>query len=171
MKKVKKKQMTEEEYRYIASLLGDKNFLVFGTGHDSELWRYSNKNGFTVFLENNDEWIDEHNDIYKVTYNTRLDQADFLLSEFKNGNTSNLEIRLPDFVTETQWDVILVDSPEGWAKHCPGRMQSLYAAYVLAKEHTHILVHDCDRYVEDLYTSEFFTNRINNFTKLRHFKK
>ena len=50
-------QMTEDEYRYIASFLGNKKFLVFGTGFDSNIWRFANKEGITLFLEHNSEWI------------------------------------------------------------------------------------------------------------------
>jgi len=45
-------QLTRVEYQYISNFLGDKNFLVFGTGRDTPYWRLCNKGGTTLFLEN-----------------------------------------------------------------------------------------------------------------------
>jgi uncharacterized protein (TIGR01627 family) len=165
-------QMTTEEYEYIASFLGDKNFLVFGTGYDSDLWRYANRQGKTIFLEHNTQWITNTEDTCQISYtcNLRKDK-DRLLEEYKQGMFSNLIIDLPSEVTTTTWDLILVDSPEGGKKkHYHGRMQSIYAAKQLASLETDIFVHDCDRYVEDVYSSVMFSKLIKELTKLRHFK-
>jgi len=50
MSHVKNGQMQRYEYEHISNFLGDVNFLVFGTGYDSDLWRYSKRFGKTVFL-------------------------------------------------------------------------------------------------------------------------
>lgn len=171
IKKTKGKQMTEEEYRYIASFLGDKNFLVFGLGYDSKLWRYANRNGFTIFLEHDPKWITSESDVFQISYTTKLTQADELLSEYRQGNFKNLSISLPNIVLKTEWDYIFVDSPQGYKDHYPGRMQSIYAASILANTDTHIFVHDCDRRVEDMYTREMFSQTVNQLTKMRHLKK
>ena len=170
MLETKGQQMTKEEYLYISSFLGDKNFLVFGTGYDSDFWRYANRNGETVFLENNKKWITNPNDTFEVLYTTNIKQADELLLKYKKGNSSLLEIKLPQEVLDTSWDCIFVDSPEGWNDNCPGRMQSIYAASKLANENTDIFIHDCDRYVEDLYSSVMFSKLIKELIKLRHYK-
>ena len=165
------KQMKREEYLYISKFLGGVNFLVFGTGHDSKFWRQSNQNGITIFLENLDEWIDkESKDTFKVEYSCILTDHKKLLNEYKNGIYSNLEIRLPDIVFETKWDVIFVDSPTGFANYCPGRMQSIFSAQKISNLTTDIFVHACDREVEDTYTKEMFLV-VNQLTKLRHLKK
>lgn len=167
MEKTNNRQMTEEEYRYVASFLGDKNFLVFGTGYDSDLWRRANKNGLTFFLENNKQWITNYKDTFVVNYNTKRTQAKKLLREYNKGNTEKLEIELPEQIKNISWDIIFVDSPEGHSKTTPGRMQSIYMARRLSQNHTEILIHDCNRFVEDIYSKAMF-KEIKMFTKLRH---
>jgi len=166
-------QMTADEYEYISSFLGNKNFLVFGTGYDSDLWRYANQNGKTVFLEHNSEWITNNADTYKITYSCNLRKdKEKLLAEYKAGSYANLEIDMPAKVLDTVWDIILVDSPEGGGKkHHHGRMQSIYTASKLATYYTEVFVHDCQRYVEDVYSSAMFNNFITQLTTLRHYKK
>lgn len=169
VKRTKNKQMTAEEYEYVTTFLGNKNFLVFGTGHDSRLWKTANEAGETVFLENNKDWILDDTTVH-VEYTTNILQADDLLEKHKDGDASGLEMNLPDFVRNTRWDCIFVDSPEGWNDKCPGRMQSIYAARQLASETTDIFVHDCNRYVEDKYANYFFGHLVKELTKLRHYR-
>ena len=170
MKLTKNKQMTEEEYFYIASLLGKKNFLVFGTGHDSNIWRHANSDGTTIFLENNTKWIlPEDDDVYIVNYTSKLTDADALLEQYKIGNDHNLIIELPEIVKNTKWDIIFVDAPAGNKSHLPGRMQSIYAAKQLSSKDTKVLIHDCDRPVEDTYSKFFFGDNYIQLTKLRGF--
>lgn len=162
-------QMTAEEYRYIGSFLGNVNFLVFGTGHDTPLWRYANKGGLTVFLENNRKWIKkEDTDVYKVTYTTKRAEQEKLLEEYHNGIFDNLKMTLPDVVTNTKWDVIFVDSPVGTNDKKPGRMQSIFTASILANKDTEVFVHDCDRKVEDTYSKAMFSKTVKELSKLRH---
>ena len=163
------KQMTKDEYRYISSFLGNKNVLVFGTGYDSNLWRYANNDGLTIFLEDNDKWIEDSNDIYRVSYTSVLTDADKFLEEYKLGIFDNLKINLPDIVKNTNWDVIIVDAPAGYKSHFPGRMQSIYSAKILSKKNSDVLVHDCNRYVENLYTTTMFGKPHKELTKLRHY--
>ena len=171
MQKVGSYQMTEDEYRYVASLMsGGKNVLVFGTGHDSNLWRAANEGGRTLFLENDPDWITS-SDVVQVSYSTRLGDADALLAEYAAGIFDGLQMTLPDEVTRSKWDVIFVDSPTGYAPHTPGRMQSIYAASILAHQETDVLVHDCDRRVEDLYSRAMFSRKIDQLVKLRHCRK
>lgn len=164
------KQMKKEEYYYISNFLGGVNFLVFGTGHDSNFWRLCNRQGKTFFLENLDEWIEkESKDTFKVSYRTQLPEYEKLLIEYRSGIYTNLQMEIPDIILHTKWDVIFVDSPTGFADYCPGRMQSIFTAKMLSNRTTDIFVHDCDRTVEDVYTREMFTT-INQLTKLRHLK-
>jgi len=172
MRLTKNRQMTEEEYRYIAEHLGKKNAIIFGTGYDSELWREANKQGRTIFLEDNDNWINHEKDVYKITYRTKLSQADDILSKYrKTKNDDLLELHLPEFIKNMQWDIIVVDAPAGNKLHFPGRMQSIFTAKQLANKHTNVFVHDCDRRVENEYTKEFFGEPEKQLTKLSHFKK
>ena len=166
-------QMQREEYAYVASFLKESNFLVFGTGHDSKYWKCVNSRGNTVFLEDVDEWIEFYGDgVLKVTYNTVMSEYEKLMKLYLKGNTSKLEMRLPKEIRDTKWDVIFVDGPVGNCyETAPGRMQSIFTAYQLANSKTHVIVHDCDRPVEDLYTSKIFKNKVKDLVKLRQLRK
>lgn len=172
MSKVKNTQMHKYEYLYISKFLGNKNFLVFGTGHDSPFWRECNYNGNTVFLEHDLAWIlPTSKDVYNINYTCSITDYLQLLTEFRSNNFENLEISLPDIVLKTNWDCILVDGPPGNKKKSHGRMQSIYTAYKLANKNTHIFVHDCDREVEDTFTKEMFNIIFCDLIKLRHCMK
>jgi uncharacterized protein (TIGR01627 family) len=157
MPKVGQWQLTEGEYHYIASYLGDVNFFVFGLGHDTELWRYANKEGKTLFVEHDENWMVYRDDVLKVEYTCKLWQWEKLFEEMKAGIYDNLEITLPDEVRKTKWDVIFVDSPQGYNDGCIGRMQSIFTAWQLASKETIVFIHDCDRQVEDVFSKELFT--------------
>lgn len=173
MEAVEDTQMQREEYAYVASFLKQSNFLVFGTGHDSKYWKCVNNGGNTVFLEDQDEWIEFYGDgVKKVTYTTVMNEYEILLKEYLNNDLKKLEMRLPKEITETKWDVIFVDGPVGNSYDAaPGRMQSIFTAQKLATPETHVFVHDCNRKVEDLYTTVMFSRRIKDLFKLRHLKK
>lgn len=165
------KQLSLNEYKYIIPFLGESNFLVFGTGNDSELWNYVNKEGKTFFLENKKEWIKpEYGNVIEVEYNCVITDYKKLLNEFRKGIYDNLKINLPDTIKNIKWDVIFVDSPEGWNINSYGRMQSIYTAYSLSNENTHIFIHDCNRAVEDAYSKEMFSI-IHQIEKLRYVRK
>lgn len=163
-------QMTEEEYRYISSFLGNKNFLVFGCGHDSNLWRYANKNGCTIFLESNPDWIWDPKDTFLVNYNTTLGKSKSLLLEYKSKRYEKLYMDMPKDVLNTKWNSIFVDAPPGGSKKHPGRMQSIFMAKQLSSEGTNVFIHDCDRLVEDTWSFEIFGRAERQLTKLRHYK-
>lgn len=172
MKAVQNTQMQREEYAYIASFLKQSNFLVFGTGFDSDYWRCVNDGGFTAFLEDDEEWIDDaKSDIYKIEYSTTRKQHAVLLQQFKNKNYTNLELDVPMIIRQTKWDVILVDAPVGNSDDAPGRMQSIYTAQKLANPKTHVFVHDCNREVENIYTKTMFKHVVKDLFKLRHLRK
>lgn len=166
MIKVKKGQMARNEYEYIANLLGEKNFLVFGTGYDTDFWKFCNKDGFNLFLEHDQKWIPKNSkDVHLVKYNTNIaNYLDYL------DDLSLLEMELPKVVLGTSWDAIFVDGPPGNKDSSFGRMQSIFTAWKLSNQQTDIFVHDCDRRVEDIYTNYFF-NITNELVKLRHCSK
>lgn len=171
MIKNKNFQMTKEEYLYIASYLGNINFLIFGAGHDAEYWRCSNKKGKTLFLENDDLYIPKNkNDIIKIQYTCNINEYKEILEEYKLNNFSRLNIEIPTEIKCIEWNAIFVDSPSGYSNHCHGRMQSIFMAKQLSNENTNIFVHDCDRKIEDLYTECMFSRKIKQLTKLREVK-
>lgn len=134
-------------------------FLVFGLGNDSLFWSTINREGVTVFLEDDRQWFENvikktpHLTACLVQYGTRRSDWQKLLE-----SRSLLQMALPKDVEKTEWDVILVDAPAGWGDHTPGRMKSIYVASLLAKKDGDIFVHDCDREVEDAYCRNFFKN-------------
>lgn len=166
------KGMEKTQYEYIASFLKKSNFLVFGCGFDTPMWKVANQGGKTIFLENVERWIDKTDkNVYHINYSCHITQADKLLDEYKKGQYDNLMVTLPEIITDTQWDYILVDSPMGYNNTLPGRMQSIFMAKILASQKTEIFVHDCHRPVEDEYTKTMFSKIINNIGSLRHLKK
>jgi len=73
---------------------------------------------------------------------------------------------LPVEITDCNWDIIYVDSPQGYRDSDHGRMQSIYSASKL--NHTHILVHDCDRALERSYFNEYIGEPTTIEGKLFH---
>lgn len=53
------------------------------------------------------------------------------------------------------WDVILVDAPEGYRDHHPGRQQSIFLASRLARPGTTVFLHDAERTVESLCAARY----------------
>ena len=58
-------------------------------------------------------------------------------------------------VLAAHWDVILVDGPEGYRDHHPGRQQSIFLASRLARPGTTVFLHDAQRTVESLSAARY----------------
>ena len=157
-------QMSFDEYVYIYELIKSKsgcNLLIFGLGRDSELWLNVNKNGKTIFLEDNTEWINTINiqmknlnkeiDIRHIRYSNLGYDADRLLTEYESGQ-NNLNLDLTNDILDTNWDIIIVDAPAGYGDDVPCRMKSIYESYNLSngKVDVEIIVHDAQRRIEKL---------------------
>ena len=129
------------------------NFLVFGAGNDSGIWQRLNKDGTTIFIEDANEWATKARqknpgiNVIEVDYGTSLSQWMYYFN-----NRSLLDLKLPAYVMERSWDVILVDGPFG-GHNGPGRMKSIYASHKLRNPQTDVFVDDCDRKVEKFYAS------------------
>ena len=154
--------MTYNQYLYCAMLtkvLSPCNFLVFGLGEDSPLWQKINKNGRTVFLEDDTDWIrqfdDQELEIYSVEYNTKAKDHEQI-----GFDADKLKMNLPETIRETEWDFILVDGPLGHNPprpyKGPGRMQSIFTAYELLKEGGICIVDDAARHIESTYSCHYF---------------
>lgn len=172
------RQLSVKEYTFIAEELIKKapcNFLVFGVGRDSAMWLDLNQNGTTIFLEDNEEWLQkvrsEIPDIqaYLIHYGTTVEQWKELLS---NEDRSVLNLELPPFVQDKKWDIIFVDGPNGNIGKT-GRMKSIYTASQFAHQYkdVHVFVHDCHRMVEKVYSSTFLfdVNLKLSLDRLRYF--
>ncbi|NIQ13639.1 MAG: hypothetical protein GTO02_04285 [Candidatus Dadabacteria bacterium] len=180
MKKTNKIILSTRQLKFISKTIINKEkckLLVFGVGNDSGYWHKLNRHGVTVFLEDNEKWIEKvkkrHKSIkvYKVDYKTKRKDWKELL------DSPDLEkIKLPDKVVNKKWDVILVDAPEGWSDNKPGRMKSIFLSSKLVKISGDVFVHDCNRQVEDIYSNKFLKKRNlkieikSFFGNLRHYQ-
>ncbi|XP_051139642.1 glucuronoxylan 4-O-methyltransferase 3-like [Andrographis paniculata] len=174
------------------------NFLVFGLGRDSLMWTSLNHGGRTVFLEEDESWIQQIQsqvpslESYHVVYDTKVTQADQLLLEMSDEaacqsvvdprfSKCRLALKgLPNEVYDVEWDVIMVDAPTGYFDGAPGRMSAIYTAGLMARNResgeTDVFVHDVDRAVEDRFSRELLCQgyltqqegRIRHFTIPSH---
>lgn len=173
-------QLSVQEYTLIAKTLWQKgscNMLIFGVGNDSALWLGLNSEGNTIFLEDDENWLQyirkQLSDInaYLVKYDTKRFQWKDLLKE---SNRNLLLMDLPGEIYDTKWDIIFVDAPAGYEDMKPGRMKSIYMASLLAYQHNNtvdVFVHDCDRIVEATYCTTFLGDEYLQTTldRLRHY--
>lgn len=188
-------QQTFQEISVTARVLerkGPCNFLVFGLGRDSPMWSALNYGGRTVFLEEDQSWMETVRqkfptlESYHVTYDTKVTQADDLLELWRQpectavGETrfSKCQLalkRLPSVFHEVEWDLIMVDAPTGWIPEAPGRMGAIYTAGMAARARsegeTDVFVHDVDRVVEDKFSRTFLCEGYltEQEGRLRHF--
>lgn len=154
-------QITPRQLQTISQAIRDQSackLLVFGLGYDSVYWHRLNRDGSTLFLEDDDAWIDvvrarsPELAVARVSYWTQ--QKDWRsLAECKD----RLALELPEAVRQQRWDVILVDAPAGWGDHTPGRMQSIYTAGLLCGPGGTVFVHDCEREAEAHWCDLVFT--------------
>ncbi|KAL8193583.1 hypothetical protein R6Q57_026718 [Mikania cordata] len=181
----------------VLQTLAPCNLLIFGIGHESLMWATLNPRGTTLFLEDDLNSVHKTlNDapslrVHHISYDTRLSDADYLLSSYKtspkclppnvylNGNTRcKLALSsLPEEVYKREWDAIIIDGPKGYYGEAPGRMAAIFSAAVMARRRerageTHVFVHDVDRKVEKEYAQEFLCNNylVSSENRLWHFK-
>lgn len=160
------------------------NFLVFGLGHDSQMWHSFNPRGTTLFLEEDPKWVQTvlktapFLNARNVIYRTKLSEAEKLLQSYRwepectqkkillRGNDKcRLALNeLPEEVYNKEWDLIMIDAPRGYFPEAPGRMAAIYSAAVMARNRkgkgdTHVFLHDVDRRVEKIYAEEFLCRK------------
>ncbi|XP_010932030.1 protein IRX15-LIKE-like [Elaeis guineensis] len=191
-------KMGDTDLRTIAAVLHRRapcNFLVFGLGHETPLWRALNHGGRTVFLDENEYHIAHLEgrlpglEAYDVAYTTKVQEMPDLLATARRGRrgdcrpVQNLLFSdcrlalndLPNALYDVPWDVILVDGPRGYAPTAPGRMSAIFTAAVMARSAgpgpTDVLVHDYEREVERVCSEEFLCkeNLVANTGQLAHF--
>ena len=173
-------QLSLSERLYMAEILSARNgcnCLIFGVGNDTRLWMKINQGGRTVFLEDDMHWLNiaqkkvPESEIHYVYYGTRRGQWKDLLD---NPDRSCLKMHLPDKVINTTWNVIIVDAPTGYSDSSIGRMKSIFTASQLAQNGSvvDIFVHDCDRVIEDTYSTTFLgaENLVMAVDRLRHYR-
>ncbi|KAI4318517.1 hypothetical protein MLD38_032212 [Melastoma candidum] len=188
-------QQTRKEISVTARVLKKKspcNFLVFGLGQDSLMWSSLNYGGRTVFVEEDESWIQQVKrmfpmlESYHVMYDSKVIEADNLMEVGKGPECTavsdprysmcQLALKgLPAEVYETKWDLIMVDAPTGYHDEAPGRMTAIYTAGMMARNRkdgeTDVFVHDINRPVEDNFSKAFLCEGYlkKEEGRLRHF--
>ncbi len=170
-------QMQAPELVAIArAIVAPANVLVFGLGNDAPIWAERNKNGRTAFLEDEEAWIEKIRaayplfEIHHVSYGTRRPQwREFLDHPEKLGFDVRKEI------SETRWDVAIVDGPAGYKNDSPGRMKSIFAASTLTRRGGSVFVHDAEREVEREFSRRYLRDEnlveeIRGRAHLRHYR-
>lgn len=174
--------LTETETQFLLKFLSDRvpcNLLIFGLEHQYSNITSVNRDGVTIFLQEDQDNL--HNDpntskstsntqAYRIIYNTVASDAYQLLkiarehphctpnSYHPKQSKCNLALsNLPQQVHDTEWDVVIVDGPDGSTPDSPGRMAAIYTASVLARrgQKTHVFVHDVHRMIERWFSWEF----------------
>ncbi|XP_022748713.1 glucuronoxylan 4-O-methyltransferase 1-like [Durio zibethinus] len=189
-------QQTLKEISVTAKILEKKspcNLLVFGLGHDSLMWSSLNYGGRTVFLEEDEAWIEQIRrrfpilESYHVTYDSKVNQAENLMDVGRGPECTaigdpkysmcQLALKgLPSEVYEMKWDLIMVDAPTGYYEEAPGRMTAIYTAGMMARNReggeTDVFVHDVNRVVEDKFSMAFLCQGYmkKQEGRLRHFR-
>ena len=151
---------------------GPCHLLIFGFGNDSPFYQAINASGRTVFLEDHLEWFRNvtakypHLEAYQVRYKTRLADWRAYLE-----NPKSFATELPETVTQTAWNVIFVDAPAGLEENHPGRMDSIRLGSALIKPPGDVFVHDCEREVEKIFSTQFLgaENLKEEIGNLRHY--
>ncbi|XP_020221598.1 glucuronoxylan 4-O-methyltransferase 1 [Cajanus cajan] len=188
-------QQTQKEISVTARVLEKKspcNMLVFGLGHDSLMWSALNHGGRTIFVEEDEAWIEQMRrrfpmlEAYHVTYESKVKEAESLMEVGRGEecravgdprySICQLALKgLPSVVYETKWDLIMVDAPTGYYDEAPGRMSAIYTAGMMARNRdtgeTHVFVHDVNRDVEHKFSLAFLcqTYITKQEGRLRHF--
>lgn len=186
-------QMSREQYIEIARELLKMRpckMLVWGAGNDIWLWAAANILGQISVLESNRQWLDtfagkagETVHLMSVSFKQKVARSAGLL---KHPMKADLLVDVPSNVSETAWDIILVDGPAGNSLDSPGRMESLYTSRVLIanvvqrwQKNVTLYIHDASRDVEknwanalfgSAYTETYGKREIATATSLRKYK-
>ena len=146
---------TRDNYLTISRLIISRRpckLLVFGCGADSEFWVDLNCGGKTLFVENNEYW-------YK-----HAQQAGISVFYYAYPTRMGISEELPDIPDELKddWDIIFINSPEGWTYESPGREVPIYWASKFKDAtiilHDYIRIWEYNCYMKYLGTPEFVSN-------------
>jgi hypothetical protein len=156
-------QLSQAKIEMIAGAIFSRspgcNLLVFGLGNDSPFWHNLNIQGYTLFVENNKEWMERvlpTNPFLKAIF------CDYAPVTVRRSLASPISIlrraRPPEQLLERQWHVIIIDAPNGNRPHQPGRALPIAWAAQLAKPETHIFLDDYNRDVERSFANFLLIN-------------
>ena len=132
-------QWKRRQYEAVGRLLhraAPANLLVWGCGHDSEMWQRLNPGGRTVFVETNPRWAFRARKLGcdVVNWNPPNRRGE------PHGNDATCPV-------SGQWDFIVIDAPPGHNPKTPGRELPIRwaAENKVAKAATTIIIHDAER--------------------------
>lgn len=191
--------LTAKEFQFLSNILKDRapcNLLIFGLEPQYLILSSINAGGTTVILEDDFHKLralsPESNStrIYLVEYHSPGKQAYKLLVQARENPacgpspnpggqsffTCQLALTgLPPEVSQTKWDLIVVDGPSGHSPDVPGRMAAIYTAGMIARaggKSTDVLVHDVNRTIEKWFSWEFLCeeNLISSKGKFWNFR-
>jgi hypothetical protein len=125
--------MSEEQYSYVAAklLAAPGSLLVFGLGHDADLWRQCTP-GSVAFVEDDVKYLA----LAPIA-------AQVLLYKYPSRVGVWSDVPKPPALFNRPWDYVLVDGPAGYSPSSPGRQISLTWARQLARRL--VFVHDYQR--------------------------
>ncbi len=133
------------------------NMLVFGLGNDSPLWAALNSSGYTLFLEDVQEWITKMLSLHPTLNVEQVSYAGTTVaSALQSPNETIASAEVPLFLLKRKWDVIVIDGPMGYAPGLPGRALPLCWTRQISQTSTHIFVDDYDRQLEKSYADFLF---------------
>lgn len=131
--------------------------LIFGIGHDSELWSAINFDGDTLFLESDPAWTETvrqripHLKVENVSYGDRTVATSLPINEAELA-----AYPIPAPILDNKWDVIVIDGPTGFKGSVPGRSLPIYWSSRIASAETQIFIDDYHRPLEKTYSDHFF---------------
>ena len=191
--------MSYNQYYTIANIIKKNNgcnLLVFGLGNDSFLWNKLNYKGFTLFIEDNMDWINQINklennnklNIYHHQYTTKIQDWKKYYTQETNYTNDKLLIKILGY-ENVKWDIIIVDAPVGHPFPCrrntvekkcnlcpcPGRMSSIYTASKLITNNNDnndnyfdkiVIVDDYSRDVEKSFSNKYLYKNSNKSNKV-----
>lgn len=154
-------QMSAPQIEAIAAAIRsrgpDCNMLVFGLGNDSPLWAALNTTGYTLFLEDVQEWITKVLSMHPTLNVARVSyEGTTVASALKSPNDTIASAQVPLFLLQRKWDVIVIDGPMGYASGLPGRALPICWTRQICHSSTHIFVDDYDRQLEKAYADFLF---------------
>ena len=139
------------------------NILVFGLGNDSNIWHHSNKHGYTLFVEDDIEWIEnikksnEYLSILEYKYKTTVEESIKKI----NDSTYLNKFKIPNEIKMVEWDIIIIDGPAGYTKEQPGRAIPIYWASQISTNNTFIFIDDSKRNLESKLITKYIGRTSN----------
>lgn len=133
------------------------NILVYGLRNDATLFSSLNKDGHTIFVEDDNKWIQQMKMKHVSRGNFKTNVAQSIANKCTSPYTQS------SYIDMYQWDIIIVNGPYGHNDQMPGREIPIFeASHVINNHHTDvdIFIHDIDRPLEQMACNKFLANYV-----------